>query len=515
MNDNTIAFGVILAHCAFTHTLALNPYISGRVQSAASWILNYDFGQEEFKTGIDRADEPQQRERRTTKSPTKKSSDLEYRKHEHKARSSSKYQRKSTFDKKYNGKDDLKFRNSSLRVNITEPDFSPYYFLCPESCSDCTVTLSEILCRICCPSMFPSPLYYTDTIIENTYTFTARVLAWIQNTLSLSGLRLVYQNWLQKDDPFIQSTSEEEINALIRNFHWLEHVRNGGSFNFTFFGIKEKLKESSVLPNGICGYYENVTRRTQGKVVGGEMVDRMRLYPWQMSLATGFLGMFYSHRCGGALISDQWVLTAAHCVADLYDVQSLYVMGGFLDLNNKDTAQIRLVEEYFIHEDYKDGIFEQDIALLKLSSPIVFTPNLLPICLPPSGVGYNNYVGTTAVLTGWGRQWAEGPLSDQLFMVKLPIISNKECMEWYSNSGSRQFIPERTFLCAGWESGGRDACSGDSGGPLTIYRRDGRAELVGVVSWGIGCGDKGRPGVYTRVSQFVPWIKETIRAHGS
>ena len=86
-------------------------------------------------------------------------------------------------------------------------------------------------------------------------------------------------------------------------------------------------------------------------------------------------------------------------------------------------------------------------------------------------------------------------------MVKLPIVTNEECMRWYNSSGSRQFIPSYTFLCAGYEEGEMDACSGDSGGPLTLTRGDGRSELWGVVSWGIGCGVSGRPGVYTRVSQ--------------
>ena len=86
-------------------------------------------------------------------------------------------------------------------------------------------------------------------------------------------------------------------------------------------------------------------------------------------------------------------------------------------------------------------------------------------------------------------------------------------MRWYNNSGSRQFIPSYTFLCAGYEEGEMDACSGDSGGPLTLTRGDGRSELWGVVSWGIGCGVSGRPGVYTRVSQFVDWISTTMADH--
>jgi len=99
----------------------------------------------------------------------------------------------------------------------------------------------------------------------------------------------------------------------------------------------------------------------------------------------------------------------------------------------------------------------------------------------------------------------------QLEMVELTIISNNISMSWYNRSGSRQFILENTFLCTGWEEGQRDACNGDSGGPLVVTRADGRAELMGVVSWGIGCGHRGRPGVYTRVSEFLPWIEKTMR----
>ena len=249
--------------------------------------------------------------------------------------------------------------------------------------------------------------------------------------------------------------------------------------------------------------------------MGGTEVDALRQYPWQMSLSTGYMGIFFQHRCGASLISEKWALSAAHCLQNLKDEAELYVMGGFLDINEKDTAQITKVEAHFSHEYFVPRLYEQDIAVLRLATPIVYTPSLLPVCLPKPSLSrqedYSQYLGQKATLTGWGRQWDDGPLSPQLEMVELPIISNNMCMGWYNSSGSRQFIPENTFLCAGFEEGGMDACNGDSGGPLVVKRADGRAELTGVVSWGIGCGKPGRPGVYTRVSQFVPWIERTIR----
>ena len=188
------------------------------------------------------------------------------------------------------------------------------------------------------------------------------------------------------------------------------------------------------------------------------------------------------------------------------------------------------------------SLFEQDIALLHLEESLVYSPSLLPVCLPPpdDSKSYQVHIsryfwggaadkptgtvelqGVMATLTGWGRQWDEGPLAEQLEVVELPVISNRECMDWYSRSalartapqscllclgteqawtrsGSRQLIPEETFLCAGFRQGRgkeyachfslyredrRDACTGDSGGPLVVYRpEDGRAQLLGVVS---------------------------------
>jgi len=407
------------------------------------------------------------------------------------------------------------YRFEVILEQIT-PDFSPYYYICPMECLTCNETSSEIVCRFCCPDLFTEPISFTSVAMETGYS--QMVGSWLLESIAWTGLKPVFQSWLD-GNAREQHDVSGELKALIRNFHWLQQAARGKQFPVVMHTDNsldsDNEDDFDILPDQVCGYYEDSDlRRPEGRVMGGEEVERTRQYPWQMSLATGFMGMFYQHRCGAALIADRWALSAAHCLHTLGG-ETLYVMGGFLDINNKETAQIKRVETYFSHENFVPRLYEQDIALLRLQSPVVFTPSLLPVCLPSPSFSrqqeYSSNLGQTAVLAGWGRQWDDGPLSGQLEMVELPVISNTMCMDWYNMSGSRQYIPEHTFLCAGWEGGKKDACSGDSGGPLVVRREeDGRAEVIGVVSWGIGCGVKGRPGVYTRVSQFVPWIKRKI-----
>ena len=142
--------------------------------------------------------------------------------------------------------------------------------------------------------------------------------------------------------------------------------------------------------------------------MGGMEVEKTRQYPWQMSLATGFMGMFYQHRCGAALISEKWVLTAAHCLYTLQG-ETLYVMGGFLDIQDRETtAQINRVKDFISHQNFLPMLYEQDIALLRLADPVVYTASLLPVCLPQPTYGrseqYATTLGMKAILTGWGRQ---------------------------------------------------------------------------------------------------------------
>merc|ERR1711874_46945 len=142
-----------------------------------------------------------------------------------------------------------------------------------------------------------------------------------------------------------------------------------------------------------------------------------------------------------------------------------------------------------------------DIALIKLSRPVNFSSEVLPVCLPPRTPTYTNKVAT---VTGWGTTSSGGSTSDVLREVDVRVWSNLECERTQYGSAIKD-----TMLCAASQHGhgGQDSCQGDSGGPLVFQDGGSNYDLIGVVSWGNGCGLQNFPGVYTRVSKYLDWIK--------
>nr|XP_051715329.1 transmembrane protease serine 7 [Oryctolagus cuniculus] len=223
-------------------------------------------------------------------------------------------------------------------------------------------------------------------------------------------------------------------------------------------------------------------------------------WPWQVSLH--FVGSAY---CGASVISREWLLSAAHCFHGnrLSDPTPWTAhLGMYVQGNAKFVSPVRRI---VVHEYYNSQTFDYDIALLQLSVawPETLKQLIQPICIPPAGQKVRS--GEKCWVTGWGRRHeADNKGPPVLQQAEVEIIDQTLCVSTYGIITSR-------MLCAGVMSGKRDACKGDSGGPLSCRRKsDGRWILTGIVSWGYGCGRPNFPGVYTRVSNFVSWIHKYV-----
>ncbi|XP_032486989.1 transmembrane protease serine 7 isoform X4 [Phocoena sinus] len=238
---------------------------------------------------------------------------------------------------------------------------------------------------------------------------------------------------------------------------------------------------------------------TLHRIIGGTDTQEGG-WPWQVSLH--FVGSAY---CGASVISREWLLSAAHCFHGnrLSDPTPWTAhLGMYVQGNAKFVSPVRRI---VVHEYYNSQTFDYDIALLQLSVawPETLKQLIQPICIPPAGQKVRS--GEKCWVTGWGRRHeADNKGSPVLQQAEVELIDQTLCVSTYGIITSR-------MLCAGVMSGKRDACRGDSGGPLSCRRKsDGKWILTGIVSWGHGCGRPNFPGVYTRVSNFVPWIHKYV-----
>ncbi|XP_011296952.1 serine proteinase stubble isoform X2 [Fopius arisanus] len=248
--------------------------------------------------------------------------------------------------------------------------------------------------------------------------------------------------------------------------------------------------------------------RPETRIVGGKAAPFGR-WPWQVSVRrTSFFGFSSTHRCGGAVLNENWIATAGHCVDDLLTSQIRIRVGDydFSSVQERLPYVERGIAKKVVHPKYNFFTYEYDLALVRLESSLVFAPHISPICLPATD---DLLVGENATVTGWGRLSEGGTLPSVLQEVSVPIVSNDRCKSMFLRAGRHEFIPD-IFLCAGYENGGRDSCQGDSGGPLQVRGKDGRYFLAGIISWGIGCAEANLPGVCTRISKFVPWILKNV-----
>ena len=233
------------------------------------------------------------------------------------------------------------------------------------------------------------------------------------------------------------------------------------------------------------------------RIVGGTEVDPPCpecKYQFMVSVqsASGY------HFCGGSLVRENWVVTAAHCV-DGWPANAIRVEIGLHNIYYTEGAQILYVEEVIVHPNWNDNTINFDYALLRFIGPtdindLGFEPIQL---ITDESHDDEPVMGTTM---GWGTTSYGGPSSNVLLEVDVPI--DDDC-------GYNGGITDN-MVCAGDSNGGEDACQGDSGGPLIMTNEDGEYELIGIVSWGYGCAEPNYPGVYSRIYPELDWFFQYI-----
>ncbi|CAB3363652.1 Hypothetical predicted protein [Cloeon dipterum] len=235
-------------------------------------------------------------------------------------------------------------------------------------------------------------------------------------------------------------------------------------------------------------------------------------YPWQAAILKKDAHESV-YVCGGTLIDNQHVITAAHCVKG-YNGQELRVRLGEWDVNH-DVEFYPYIEtdvaRVTVHPEFYAGTLFNDLAIIKLIRPVDLqrNPHISAACLPDP---HNDFSGSRCYTTGWGKDAFGdfGKYQNILKEVDVPVVSHHQCQSQLQQTRlGYDFKLHPGFICAGGEEG-KDACKGDGGGPM-VCEKGGSWQVVGVVSWGIGCGQYGVPGVYVKVAHYLDWIRQITR----
>ncbi|KAK4871464.1 hypothetical protein RN001_015588 [Aquatica leii] len=306
-----------------------------------------------------------------------------------------------------------------------------------------------------------------------------------------------------KNDSFL-SNSDKNF-KYFEVSHPLQNITNGNlSFKESSCDSRNVIKlRCHALECGTRPQAVNQLARRMYRIVGGGNAG-LGAWPWQAALYKE--GEF---QCGATLLTDRWLLSAGHCFFHSLEDHWVARMGAL----RRGTAlpspyeQLRPIVQIILHPGYIDVGFVNDISLLQMETHVVFSDYVRPICLPSfQTVLKDNRICT---VIGWGQLFEVGRIfPDTLQEVQVPVISTAECRK------HTLFLPlykiTDDMFCAGYDRGGRDACLGDSGGPLMCSEPDGRWMLYGITSNGYGCARANRPGVYTKVANYLTWIYSYI-----
>jgi len=257
-------------------------------------------------------------------------------------------------------------------------------------------------------------------------------------------------------------------------------------------------------PYGGCGISPKSSR-----IIGGDEASPNSI-PWQVGLLFAYKN-YANVGCGGTLLTDKHVLSAAHCMCNdrlcssLIDASDIRVVVGEHDQSDSFDGIRHEVRSYTNHPQYDPLPDDNDFSILHLTSPVELGDVAVPACLPDLRFSDDKLVGKHLTVSGWGRTvYPDFDYPDLLQTVDVPVISQDDCRKAYGETRITD-----SMICAGNTTGGMDACHRDSGGPLT-YEENGKSYLIGVVSWGRGCALAEYPGVYARVTMALDWIQKEL-----
>lgn len=271
--------------------------------------------------------------------------------------------------------------------------------------------------------------------------------------------------------------------------------------SLTLTPSKQCLQDSLILlqcNRKPCGK-KLVASKVSPKIVGGNNAKE-GAWPWLAAL-------YYNGKllCGASLVSNNWLVSAAHCVYGRHLEPSKWkaILGLHMTSNlTSPQVVIRVIDQIVINPHYNKRRKDNDIAMMRLELEVTYTDYIQPICLPEESQLFPP--GRICSIAGWGRLVHQGPTPNILQEAHVPLVSNEKC---------QQQMPEynitENMVCAGYEEGGIDSCQGDSGGPL-MCQENNRWFLAGVTSFGYQCARPNRPGVYARVPRFTEWIQSFL-----
>ncbi|XP_068961435.1 transmembrane protease serine 11A isoform X2 [Petaurus breviceps papuanus] len=324
---------------------------------------------------------------------------------------------------------------------------------------------------------------FMDSILNKHY-IKNRI---IKLTPEIDGMRADVVMVFQFPSNEKRETREKKIHNILH-----QKIRNTRALKINASSLQLNAMSSragKLTIQSCCG--KRLTPTIVNRIIGGEIAPKSA-WPWQASLQHDNV-----HQCGATLISNTWLVTAAHCFKNYPSPRGWTVSFG---TTINPPLMKRNIKRIVVHERYRSPAREYDIAVVQFSPQVTFTDDIRRICLPEA----SDYFPPTSTvyITGFGALSYGGASQNELRQAAVEIISNEICRQ------PHVYGKEITYgmFCAGFLEGIYDACRGDSGGPLVVKDSKDTWYLLGIVSWGDNCGRVNKPGVYTQITYYRKWI---------